>query len=149
MHSRILDYIPEGFSDIIDILLNIIKQGEETITGYVINGYAWADIGTISDYLQTHRLILSYKIPLIDRRLIPDEPFFIGPDSVIERDVTFKGFVSIGRNCVVKSCSTIEDAIIWDNTVIPENSVLKNAVAGNGWQVSLDYEGKAHIRLLE
>lgn len=145
MHSKILNYVPDGFSDIIDILLDIIRQGKEVITGHVIDGYAWADIGTINDYIQAHKAILSDKIPLIDQHLMPDDPFFIDDNSVIDSNVTFKGFVSIGKNCIVKSSSVIENSIIWDNTVIPENSILKNAIAGKGWQVSLDHEGKAQL----
>ncbi len=137
MHTRILNYIPHGFSDVIDVLLDIIRQGREVITGHVINGYAWADLGTISDYLQAHRSILYDKIPLIDQRLIPNDSFFIGDNSIIEDNVIFKGFVSIGKNCIVKSGTVIENSILWDGTVIHKNSILKNAVAGKGWQVAL------------
>ncbi|MCX8043467.1 MAG: NDP-sugar synthase [Desulfobacterota bacterium] len=143
MHSRFFEYVPQGYADMIDIVLNLIQQKKERIIGHVVQNHVWADVGTIDDYLAIHRKILIQHIPLIAAEHIPNSSLFINGDSIIEKNVCLRGFVSIGKNCIIKSGSVIEDSIIWDNTVISKNSILKNSIAGKGFCVTSDRVGHA------
>lgn len=135
MDSRIFKYLPNGFSDIIQVLVKIIKKGGESITGIVADGYVWSDIGTVRSYLETHHAILVNRKPLISAGLLPAGKTFLGADTILESNVKLNGFISAGCNCLLKKGCVLENCVIWDNTVIQENTILKNAVIGNGWTV--------------
>jgi len=135
MDSRIFNYLPNGFSDIIEVLIKIIQKGSELIIGIVVDDYAWSDVGTVPAYLETHHALLVNRKPLISPSLIPEGSIFLGPDTILESNVTLNGFISAGCNCLLKQGCVLENCVIWDNTVVHENTVLKNAVIGNGWTV--------------
>jgi len=137
MHSRILEYVPQGFSDIIDILIARIREGKELIMGSVIQGHAWSDIGTIKDYFQTHHNILINKMPLIAHGMIPKHSVFIDEDVVLGEDVDFRGFVSIGKNCTIKSGSVLQNCILWEGTMLSENTIFSNMIVGKNWKISV------------
>lgn len=133
MHSRILRYLPDGFSDIIEVLIRLLQQGKEEIIGIVVKGHAWLDIGTPNDYLKAHHDILVKRLPLVDTAFIPAEAVSVGQNTTIAKDVQLRGFVSIGRNCNILNGCRLQNCVIWDGTTVPENTKANNAVMGNGW----------------
>jgi NDP-sugar pyrophosphorylase family protein len=133
MDSRIFKYLPSGFSDIIEVLVNIIQEGSESVTGIVADGHAWSDIGTVRTYLETHHAILVNRKALVSPGLMPEGPTFFGQGTILENNVQLNGFISAGCNCLLKKGCSLENCVIWDNAVINENAVFKNAVIGNGW----------------
>jgi len=137
MHRRIFGYIPDGFSDIIEVLLKILRQGNEHIIGIAVEDHAWSDIGTPADYLRAHHDILVKRSPLIEAEYIPNEPTIVGQNTVVAEDVQLGGFVSIGENCNVLSGCRLQNCVIWDGTTIKADTILKNAVVGNGWVVPI------------
>jgi NDP-sugar pyrophosphorylase family protein len=138
MSAGILKYIPDGPSDIIPVLIDIIKSGKGMVKAVVMNGCAWKDIGTAASYLNAHEDILIKRKPLIDESLIPDRPVFIDRGAMIEDAVEIRGFVSAGRNCILKKGCHLENCVIWEDAVIEENSVIVNSIAGKGWVVHAD-----------
>jgi NDP-sugar pyrophosphorylase family protein len=54
----------------------------------------------------------------------------------MEDGVTFSGFASVGRRCVLKRNCKIHNAIIWDDVIIDENEVVKNAIVGRVFRVN-------------
>jgi len=135
MDKRMVAYIPPGVSDIVDILLKIIQQGKQQVQGIVIKDAAWEDIGTVKSYFEAHRAILLNRTPLIEEIPGRGGSFYFGEGTVREDGTELKGFVSAGRNCVLKKGCRMENCIIWDNVTIAEHAVFKNAIIGNGWVV--------------
>ncbi len=140
MSNKIFDYIPPDTPcDLIPVLLNIIVHQKDKVMGFVFNNCVWRDIGTIKNYFLAHRDILVEKKPLIDKRLIPEEPFFFNSGSCINENVTIKGFLSAGKNSVVKSFGSLENAVLWDGAVIECREYIKNSiVTGNGWVINAE-----------
>jgi NDP-sugar pyrophosphorylase family protein len=135
INTEFLKHIPDGPSDLIPILLDIIKEGKHKIQAIVTDGYAWWDIGTISSYLKVHEEILTKKKPLIDTMVLPPGPIFLGNGSRMEEGVKLRGFVSAGENCLLKKRCQIENCVIWDNTIVEEDAIIKNSIIGEGWFV--------------
>lgn len=136
MDTRILQYIPDGASDIVDILLEIIREGKQQVQGIVVNGYAWSDIGSVKSYFEAHYDILINRKPLIEETQGLHGSFYFGEGTRMEDGVELKGFVSAGRNCILKKGCRVENCIIWDNATIAERASFKNAIIGSGWAVN-------------
>lgn len=124
-----LNYCPEkNFCDLIEILVNIIRDKRGKVIGYIAKNSYWQDIGTIEGYFSVHKDILLKK-----RRVskeLPDfsDNIFKGEGTFIEGGVSLKGFCSIGNNCLVKKGAQLENCILWDFTVVEENEKLKNCI---------------------
>lgn len=136
MGADFLKCIPDGPSDLVPILLDIIKEGKSPVQAIVTDGCAWRDIGTIESYFDAHKEILIEKKPLIDKGLIPDGPVFLGKGTRREEGVEFHGFVSTGENCIFKKGCRLENCVVWDNAIIEEGSYHRNSIIGRGWVVN-------------
>jgi len=136
MNTRILDLIPEGFSDVVDILLNVISRGSDTVRGVLFEDDDWIDIGTVHSYIKAHRKILIDRSPLIDKRHIPAGGRCLGENTLVEQGAELSGFVAAGKNCIIKRGCRIHDCIIWDGTTVDGGASLSSAVIGPGWAVS-------------
>lgn len=135
MSSRIFNYIPEGASDIVEILLAVIRKGKEKIMGIVVEGCAWSDIGTVNNYFETHRDILVHKKPLIGNSFVPTGAVSLGEGTVTEGEMCLGGFISAGKNCLFRQGCRLENCIVWDNVTIGEGAAFQNAIIGKGWEV--------------
>ncbi len=136
IRSDMLQFIPEGpSSDLIEVLLEVIRAGEHSVEGLICEGRAWCDIGTPAQYLHAHHEILCNRTGFIDKACIPDGPFFAGEETSVAEDVQLNGFVSAGKGCEIKSGAVLRNCILWDGAVIEEGQVLENAVVGPGWIV--------------
>ncbi len=136
MYRQILKYIPQGVSDLVPVIIDIIKEKKGGVRGVVFKNYPWRDIGTISGYLETHKDILVKKLPLIEDNLMPSGPVFLGRNSTIEDNAEISGFVSAGKNCRITKGCFVKNCILWDNTVIENNSAVTNSIVGKGWIVN-------------
>ena len=135
MSSDILSRIPEGASDLVPFLLDIMKKEKGLVKAVVVEGCAWMDVGTIKNYFLAHKEILINKKPLIDKKRVPKDACFLGENAVIGEDVSFSGYVSAGKGTVFKKGCSVENCILWDNAVIEEKAVIKNSIVGEGWIV--------------
>jgi NDP-sugar pyrophosphorylase family protein len=80
--------------------------------------------------------MLTHKKELLENVDIPGNGVHLAEDVVVEEGVTFSGFASVGRRCVLKRNCSIHNAIIWDDVIINENAVVENAIVGRGFQVN-------------
>jgi len=135
MSSEILNLIPEGPSDLVPFLLDIIKKEKGMVKAVKVKDCAWMDVGTIGNYFSVHKEVLVNKKPLITKDLVPQNSLFWGENAVVGEGVEFSGFVSAGRGAVIKKGCRMENCIVWDNVVVEEKSVIKNSVIGKGWIV--------------
>jgi NDP-sugar pyrophosphorylase family protein len=137
MDRKVLDLIPtQKPSDFITLCLRIIRRGQGEIRGIVVNGYEWTDVGTIQNYLRIHRDILMHKKPLLSDFKAPPNGVFVDQDSIVEEGVRFRGFVSVGKRCLLKNGCTLEDAVLWDDVIIEQGTSIKKAIAGKNWCIN-------------
>lgn len=135
MSGDILNLIPEGVSELVSLLLDIIKKEKGMVKAVEVKDCAWMDVGTTENYFSAHKEILVNKKPLIAKDLVPEKNIFLGENAVVGEGVEFSGFISAGRDSVFEKGCRVENCIVWDNAVVEEESVIKNSVIGKGWIV--------------
>ncbi|MFA5042918.1 MAG: sugar phosphate nucleotidyltransferase [Kiritimatiellia bacterium] len=134
LSPRILEFIPPtGFATIVDAYRNAMAQAWKIAGACVAQSY-WADIGTPDGYLQAHREILKASMA--------GKPGagLLSPDALQTmqswaRRIRFDGFLSAGRNVVIRKGARIVDAVIWDNARVAADAIVEQAIIGNGCEV--------------
>jgi len=132
MSGDFLRHIPDGFAELVPILLDIIARGTGRVRAIVAPNPHWQDMGTIAGYFDAHRAILRDKAPLVDGGLLPPGPFFFGSGCRPDETVSLSGFVSVGNRCRIGRGACLTDCIVWDDTDIAEGAVIKDAIIGPG-----------------
>jgi NDP-sugar pyrophosphorylase family protein len=127
-------------------------ERSETFVAYVYRGY-WIDIGTPDKYMQVHRDIMDGRY--VGHRKGPGAPFanapgtaWVSPDARIEDGAVIEGpcFVDegavvktgarigpysvVGRHCHVEEHAVVERAIVWANTRISQEAVVRRSILG-------------------
>jgi Nucleoside-diphosphate-sugar pyrophosphorylase involved in lipopolysaccharide biosynthesis/translation initiation factor 2B, gamma/epsilon subunits (eIF-2Bgamma/eIF-2Bepsilon) len=125
----------EGPSHIIDIYRELIKRRPGSIRGYVVPGNAWIDIGTPAAYLEVHKnILLDRRLPFL---LEQEGSVYQGGGTQIEPEAVLKGFVSLGKNCLVERGVFLKNCVVWDTTKVKAGTRCENGVIDGDWQYSL------------
>ena len=133
LRSDMLRFIPAGESDLVLILIEIIKKGMGKIEAIIDLQCQWCDVGDPASYMRVHRDILISKQPLIHRACIPQTAVYTGRETRIGSGAVFAGFVSVGDNCDLGRNCHLENCIVWDGTEIQAGASYTNAIIGPGW----------------
>jgi NDP-sugar pyrophosphorylase family protein len=121
-------------------------ERKETFVAYVYRGY-WIDIGTPEKYMQVHRDIMDGRYHTA--------PFngdaghvWVSPDARIEAGVTIEGpcyvdegavvktgarigpYAVVGRQCHIEEHAAIDHAILWANTRVGQEAVVRRSIVG-------------------
>ncbi len=123
---------------------SLIERGE-TFVAYVHRGY-WIDIGTPEKYLQVHRDIMDGRYRAapfkngpatlvsprarIDDGVTIDGPCFIDEGTVVRTGARIGAYSVIGRHCHLEEHATVEQAIVWANTRICQDAIVRRSVLG-------------------
>jgi mannose-1-phosphate guanylyltransferase len=124
---------------------SLIERGE-TFVAYVYRGY-WIDIGTPEKYTQVHRDIMDgryHAAPLtgsstnawvspqarVEEGALITGPCFIDEGAVIKSGARIGAYSVIGRHCHVEEQATVEHAIVWANTRISQDAVVRASILG-------------------
>jgi mannose-1-phosphate guanylyltransferase len=124
---------------------SLIERGE-TFCAYVDRGY-WIDIGTPEKYMQVHRDIMDGRC-----RAAPFVPgastAWISPQARVEEGATIEGpcfidagvvvkagarigpYTVIGRQCWIEEHAVLDHAIVWPNTRISQEAVVRGSILG-------------------
>jgi len=140
LRTDILRFIPPGQSDLILVLIEVIKKSAGNVRGIIAGQCAWRDVGTPASYLRAHRDILIDRQPLIDPACLPQAAVYTGRKTSIGTGADFAGFVSASDNCALGSGCRLENCVVWDGTDIAAGAVYKNAIIGPGWSVQVQEE---------
>jgi len=137
---------------------SLIERGE-TFVAYVDRGY-WIDIGTPEKYKQVHRDVMDGRYKL--------EPFasqpataWISPGARVEDGATIEGpcflddgvvvkagarigpYSVVGRQCHIEEHAIVEQSIVWANTRIGQEAVVRHSILGRhchiGRNAALDH----------
>jgi NDP-sugar pyrophosphorylase family protein len=123
-----------------------LVERSETFVGYVYRGY-WIDIGTPEKYMQVHDDIMDGRY-----RAAPfagaERRVWVAPDARVESDVTIEGpafidsaavvksgarigpYSVVGRQCHVEEHAVIDHAIVWANSRISQEAVVRRSILG-------------------
>ena len=148
LEPEILDQIETGrMVDFSKDLFPRLLAANKPVYAYVTKGY-WCDVGTIEQYVQAHFDILEGKVEValegtesqpgiwlgdgvaMDRTAQVVPPVVIGAGSVIGPQAKIGPEVVLGRNVMVGRGASVKRSVVWDGTLIGENTVLRGAVVG-------------------
>jgi len=132
---------------------SLIERGE-TFMAYIDQGY-WIDIGTPEKYMQVHRDIMdgryrpafkpSTSSPAwispasaawispearIEDGAIIEGPCFIDAGTVVKARARIGPYSVVGRHCWIEEGATLDHAIIWPNTRISQEAVVRGSILG-------------------
>jgi NDP-sugar pyrophosphorylase family protein len=126
-------------------------ERHETFIGYIYRGY-WIDIGTPEKYIQVHRDIMDGRfvhsaLPFSSagsnghRALISpharleegvkiDGPCFVDEGAVIKAGARIGPYAVVGRQCHIEEHAVVERTILWANTRVSQEAVVKGSILG-------------------
>jgi NDP-sugar pyrophosphorylase family protein len=157
------DRIPQGTTWSIErAYFPSLIERRETFVAYVTRGY-WIDIGTPAKYRQVHRDIMDGHYPAAPFGGSPAGLTWVSPEARVEPGVDLQGpcFVDsgailkagshilpysvVGRQCHVEEGATIDGAILWSNTWIGRDALVRDSILGRQCHIgrSAVLDGKA------
>src|SRR5438874_5422359 len=124
---------------------SLIERGE-TFMAYVDRGY-WIDIGTPDKYMQVHADIMDGRCRMppyataaalawvatdarIEEGAIVDGPCFIDEGAVVKAGARIGPYSVIGRQCHIEEHAVVDHAIVWANTRISQEAVVRRSILG-------------------
>src|SRR5689334_23545761 len=119
---------------------SLIERGE-TFVAYLYDGY-WIDIGTPEKYVQVHRDIMDGRFTAapfadaagqtwispearVDSGAIVEGPCFVDEGAVVKAGARIGPYSVIGRQCHVEEHAVVERSIVWANTRIGQEAVVR------------------------
>ena len=124
-----------------------LVERKDTFVAYIYNGY-WIDIGTPEKYMQVHRDIMDGRYRARGRAPFDGGAAWVSPQARVEAGVDLAGpcFVDdgavvkggarvgpysvIGRQCHLEEHAAVEQAIVWANTRISQEAVVRGSILG-------------------
>lgn len=110
----------------VPVLGDWIGEGGK-IGGVVLNERKWFNIGSRLGYLEVHDTIFQEGWRP-DYLTAADWPMRVAPDAIVEPDVTFSGFYSVGSGARVGAGATLANTIVWSGAQIASRSELRNCI---------------------
>jgi mannose-1-phosphate guanylyltransferase len=129
---------------------SLIERGE-TFVAHVDTGY-WIDIGTPEKYMQVHRDIMDRRFHAapfantesgvcvspqarIEDGAVIEAPCFIDADAVVKSGARIGPYSVVGRHCHVEERATIDRSIVWADTRISQDAIVRTSVLGRSCHV--------------
>ena len=136
-----------------DLFPAMLREGA-ALFGHVAHGY-WRDIGNIEEYRQAHDDVLRDRVRLTmpgELRTGREGSVWGEHGAVLDRDVTIKGKVLLGRaaeigagvrlenvvvgaNCVIEEDAELQDVVLWEGCRIGKRARLSESVCASGVRV--------------
>jgi len=145
LSSKVLQLFPKDeFYDFgKDLFPKLLQEGAHMF-GFTASGY-WCDIGDCEAYIQCHADIFDKKVKLdlnakdfggvliedgasIDSTVEILPPAYICSGAEIQTGSSIAPYTIVGRDCVVKSKTFLEHAILWNQVTANYGSTVRRAV---------------------
>lgn len=123
---------------------SLIERGE-TFLAYVDRGY-WIDIGTPEKYMQVHRDIMDGRFRAstfagpsskcvspearIEEGATLEAPCFVDAGVTVKGGARIGPYTVVGRQCWIEEHAVVERAILWPNSRISQEAVIRGAILG-------------------
>ncbi len=128
---------------------SLIERGE-TFVAYIYKGY-WIDIGTPEKYMQVHRDIMDHRCTAapfsngtstsisptarVEPGAVVEGPCFIDADAVIKAGARVGPYSVVGRHCHIEEHASVERAIVWADSRVSQEAIVRNSVLGRSCHV--------------
>ena len=124
---------------------SLIERGE-TFVAYVDRGY-WIDIGTPEKCMQVHKDVMDGRYKLdpfgskasaawvspgarVEEGAIIQGPCFLDDGVVVKGGARIGPYSVVGRQCHVEENATIEQSIVWANSRVSQEAVVRRSILG-------------------
>ena len=124
---------------------SLVERGE-TFVAYIYRGY-WIDIGTSEKYMQVHRDIMDGRFRAapfadapgttwvspqarIEEGAVVEGPAFVDEGAVVKTGARIGPYSVIGRQCHVEENALVQQAIVWPNSRISQEAIVRGAIVG-------------------
>jgi NDP-sugar pyrophosphorylase family protein len=121
-------------------------ERSETFVAYIYNGY-WIDIGTPEKYTQVHRDVMDGRyqaVPFrgaagstwispearVEEGAILERPCFVDEGAVVKAGARIGPYSVVGRQCHVEEHAVVERSIVWANTRVSQEAVVRCSILG-------------------
>ena len=146
---KIFNYIPQNtFYDFAkNVFPNLMKEGEK-INTYIHKGY-WSDIGSISQYKESHNDLLNKLVKNYQPEVIKTEygQYSAGENFALKDGVEIIGNCSFGKNCAIGKNAKIKNSILWDNIKVEDGVVIENSIVLS--RVTIRFDLKDTIKTVD
>jgi len=123
---ELLSHIPEeGFSNIIDCYLTLIRSGKE-IRYHITEGHYWSDIGTVNSYKQ------------VNKDLLDQTGFSIAAECQIAPSATLRDWAVVGERTTLEESVEIRGSILWDGVRVRQGRRVVDSVVTSDRTVDRD-----------
>lgn len=112
LSPAIFDFIEEGESDIIEVFLKLLSEGQD-IFGWTYDPAIWCDIGSVEDYWRLNRDLAS------GRTII---------HSTAKIEGALAGWNVVGAGAVIEKGATAENCVIWPGASLARGAAAVDAV---------------------
>jgi NDP-sugar pyrophosphorylase family protein len=128
---------------------SLIERGE-TFVAYIYKGY-WIDIGTTEKYMQVHRDIMDRRYlaapfstgsgacispsARVEDGAVIEGPCFIDADVVVKAGARIGPYSVIARHCHIEEHASVERSIVWADTRVSQEAIVRNSVLGRSCHV--------------
>ena len=130
-------------------------ERRETFVAYVYRGY-WIDIGTPEKYMQVHRDIMDHRyhtppfsadgtsvgargcvspMARVEEGAVIEGPCFVDADVVVKAGARIGPYSVIGRHCHIEEHASIERSIVWSDTRVSQEAVVRDSVLGRSCHI--------------
>ena len=138
-NPEVFERIPTGKKiSFIPILVDWIEKNGK-IGGVVLNDREWFNIGSRSGYLAVHRAISERCWKPAYLRTV-DWPVKVARNAAVASTARFSGFYAVGAGCVVEGEAVIEDTILWEDSTIKCQTILRGCVVTGSLVISGRHE---------
>jgi NDP-sugar pyrophosphorylase family protein len=142
---------------------SLIERGE-TFVAYVYDGY-WIDIGTPAKYLQVHHDIMDrrYQAPpfagtargsswvspdaKVDDGVELQGPCFVDEGVVLKGGARVLPYSVLGRQTHVSEGATIDGSIIWPNSWIGPEAIVRSSILGRNCHLGRSVQIETSVQL--
>ena len=121
-------------------------ERRDTFVAHVDRGY-WIDIGTPEKYQQVHRDIMDGRYRAapftngqhtawvspqakVEEGAIVEGPCFIDEGTVVKTGARIAPYSVVGRQCHIEEHAVIDRSIIWANTRVSQEAVVRRSILG-------------------
>jgi NDP-sugar pyrophosphorylase family protein len=122
-------------------------ERQEAFVAYVNRGY-WIDIGTPEKYMQVHHDIMAGRYRAapfaavgpsavwvaedarVEEGAVLEGPCFIDGGTVVKTGAHIGPYTVIGRQCHVEEHATIDRSIVWANSRVSQDAIVRRSILG-------------------
>jgi NDP-sugar pyrophosphorylase family protein len=130
---------------------------------YTYRGY-WIDIGTPEKYAQVHRDIMDGRCQAppflqapgqtwvspqarIEDGAVLESPCFVDEGAIVKAGAHIGPYSVIGRQCHVEEHARIEQSILWSNTRISQEAIVRRSILGRHCHIGRNATVEHHVVL--